>query len=166
MQQKCCPLPSDGVGPLQTILEQRLHQSSLQFPPPRLSSLALSTVSKSWDETGKAIAFEKEAERQLQIPVCDHHDPSQPLVLGASAGPSSSSHSRNSPCALSFLATPLGTHKHAAALANFLKQYTTKESKRGGWIAQNNLRQGGFQNKMGSRRYETQCHTYLGNWGY
>jgi hypothetical protein len=68
------------AGPLQTSLEQGLHKPSLQFPPPSLLSLALSTISHSWDETGKAIAFEKEAERQLQRPVCDHRDPSQPLV--------------------------------------------------------------------------------------
>jgi hypothetical protein len=51
---------------------------------------------------------------------------------------SSSSSSSNSPCAFAFLAAPLG-----------INRYSTAESQKGGWTAQNNFCQGGFQNKFG-----------------
>jgi hypothetical protein len=42
----------------------------------------------------------------------------------------------------------LGTHQQQDRLAEFLGKYTL-HNKNNGWRAQSNLRQGGFQNKLG-----------------
>lgn len=52
----------------------------------------------------------------------------------------------SSPCVFAFLAAPLGTHRRQDRLAEYLRPFTLMED---GWQPQDNLRQDGFQNKLG-----------------
>jgi hypothetical protein len=72
-----------------------------------------------------------------------------------------SSKGNTSPCVFAFLAAPLGTHQQQDRLADFLGNYTL-HNKNNGWRAQSNLRQGGFQNKLGLVAMHANANMALG----
>jgi hypothetical protein len=60
--------------------------------------------------------------------------------------PNNTKGSSSAPCIFAFLAAPLGTHQREDRLAEFLRPFILRP---GGWQAQDNVRRGGFQNKLG-----------------
>jgi hypothetical protein len=55
---------------------------------------------------------------------------------------------QDAPCSMAFLAAPLGTHNNAKDLNNYLRQFTLSNTN-SSWQAQDQLRDGGYQNKLG-----------------
>jgi hypothetical protein len=94
----------------------------IYWEPEELRQVSLSNISRVWSES---VAQRRKRSEQAHC------------------------HSVRSPCIFAFLAAPLGTHQGAKSLQNFLQRHISPTTVNGGWEAENNLRQGGFQNKLG-----------------